>query len=124
MILTKFAGLGDVKHVGLSVSAAAERLLSLAYVEKRLMFLCAAKMVPVPERDLKLLLARLQYHAGGRCHSLRNRLREMRTTKIRIDGVPDERLAILLDEAFFTDKSNEVAQVMWWFHQQLLACYE
>jgi hypothetical protein len=124
MISTKFAGLGDVKRPGLSISAAAGRLLNLAFVEKRLMFLCTAKLVPVRERDLKLLLSRLQYHAAGRCQSLRNRLREMRTTKIRIDGIPDEGLAILFDEALFSDESNEVAQIVWWFHRQLFESYE
>jgi hypothetical protein len=124
MILTKFAGLGDVKRPGLSVSSATERLLCLAYVEKRLMFLCAAKMIPVPERDLKLLLGRLQYNAAGRCHSLRNRLREMRTAKVRIDGTPNEALAILLDEALYCDDRREVARLVWWFHHELLASYE
>jgi hypothetical protein len=124
MISTKFAGLGDVKRLGLSVGAAAQKLLCLAYVEKRLMFFCAAKMVSVPERDLKLLLGRLQYHAAGRCHSLRNRLREMRTTKVRIDGVPNEALAILLDETSYSDQSSEVAEIVWWIHQRLLASYE
>jgi hypothetical protein len=99
MISTKFAGLGDVRRPGLSVSAATNRQLCLTYVEKRLMFLCAAKMISVADRDLKVLLGRLQYHAAGRCHSLRNRLREMRTAKVRIDGVVNEALAILLDES-------------------------
>ena len=124
MISTKFAGLGDVTRLGLSVGAAAERLLCLAYVEKRLMFLCAAKMISVPRRDLKLLLGRLQFNAAGRCHSLRNRLREMRTAKVRIDGVPNEALAILLDEALYGDESREVPQIVWWIHQKLLASYE
>jgi hypothetical protein len=106
MISTKFAGLGDVKCPGLSVSAAAERLLCLSYVEKRLMFFCAAKMISVPERDLKVLLGRLQYHAAGRCHSLRLRLREMRTAKVRIDGLVNEALAILMDEALYADDSS------------------
>ena len=124
MISTKFAGLGDVKRPGLSVGSATERLLCLAYVEKRLMFLCAAKMISAPERDLKLLLGRLQYNAASRCHSLRNRLREMRTAKVRIDGVPNETLAILLDEALDGDDSREVARIVWWIHQELLARYE
>jgi hypothetical protein len=124
MILTKFAGLGDVKRPGLSVGSATERLLCLAYVEKRLMFLCAAKLISVPERDLKLLLGRLQYHAAGRCHSLRNRLREMRTAKVRIDGTPNQALAILLDEALHDDESPEVARMVWWIHHELLARYE
>jgi hypothetical protein len=124
MISTKFAGLGDVKRLGLTVGAAAQRLLGLAYVEKRLMFFCAAKVISVPQRDLKLLLGRLQYNAAGRCHSLRNRLREMRTAKVRIDGVPNEALAILLDEALYSDPSSQVAQIVWWIHQKLLASYE
>jgi len=124
MISTKYAGLGDVKCLGLSVGSATERLLCLAYTEKRLMFLCAAKMISAPERDLKLLLGRLQYNAAGRCHSLRHRLREMRTAKVRIDGVPNQALAILLDEAIYGDESREVARIVWWLHQELLASYQ
>jgi hypothetical protein len=124
MISTRFAGLGDVKRPGLSVVAATERLLCLAYVEKRLMFLCAAKMVSVPERDLKLMLGRLQHLAAGRCHSLRSRLREMRTAKVRIDGIVNEALAIFLDEASYGDESSEVARIVWWIHRELLAAYE
>jgi len=124
MISTKYAGLGDIKCLGLSVGSATERLLWLAYIEKRLMFLCAAKMISAPERDLKLLLGRLQYNAAGRCHSLRHRLREMRTAKVRIDGVPNEALAILLDEAVYVDESREVARIVWWIHQELLGSYE
>ena len=124
MISTKFAGLGDVKRPGLSVSAAAERLLCLAYTERRLMVLCAAKMISVPQRDLKLLLGRQQYYAAGRCHSLRERLRQMRTAKVRIDAIPNQVLAIFLDEVLFYDESGEVAQVIWWIHRQLLASYE
>jgi hypothetical protein len=124
MSSTKFAGLGDVKRPGLSVLAATQRLLCLSYVEKRLMFSCAAKMISVPERDLKLLLGRLQHQAAGRSHSLRHRLREMRTAKVRIDGVPSEALAILLDEALFGDDSSEVARFVWWIHRELLASYE
>jgi hypothetical protein len=124
MNLTKFAGLGDVKRSGLSVSSASARLLCLAYVEKRLMFLCAAKMISLAERDLKLLLGRLQYNAAGRCHSLRNRLREMRTAKVRIDGNPNDALAILLDEALYCEDRREVARLLWWVHYELLARYE
>jgi hypothetical protein len=124
MISTRFAGLGDVKRPGLSVAAATERLLCLAYVEKRLMFLCAAKMISVPERDLKLILGRLQHLAAGRCHSLRSRLREMRTAKVRIDGVVNEALAIFLDEASYGDESSEAARIACWIHRELLAAYE
>jgi hypothetical protein len=124
MTSTKFAGLGDVKRLGLSVSEATNRLLILAFAEKHLMFFCAAKMVSVPERDLKLLLSRLQYNAASRCHFLRNRLRELRTTKVRIDGVPAKALEIFFDEALFSDQSQEITEIARWILQQLLSSYE
>src|SRR5262249_8009404 len=120
----KFAGLGDVTGIGLSVQSAVDRLIRLAYVERRLMFLAAAHLGPVPERDLKLLLGRLQYHAGERCHGLRERLRQMRTPKSRIDAVPDERLEILMDEALLSTGSQEIAGAIWWLHSELQTAYQ
>jgi len=120
----KFAGLGDVTRVGLSVHSAVDRLLRFAYIERRLMFLAAAHLNPVPERDLKLLLGRLQYYAGERCHGLHTRLRQMRTPKSRIEGVPDERLKILIDEASPADSSREIAETIWWLHCALQAAYQ
>jgi hypothetical protein len=120
----KFAGLGDVTRVGLSVQSAVDRLLRLAYIERRLMFLAAAHLSPVPERDLKLLLGRLQYYAGERCHGLHTRLRQMRTPKSRIEGVPDERLKILMDEALPAGSSREIAETIWWLHCELQAAYQ
>jgi hypothetical protein len=120
----KFAGLGDVTRIGLSVQAAVDRLLRLAYVERRLMFMAAAHLAPVPERDLKLLLGRLQYHAGERCQWLHARLRQMRTPKTRIEAVPDERLEILMDEALPSDNSREIAETIWWLHCELHAAYQ
>jgi hypothetical protein len=120
----KFAGLGDVTRVGLSVQSAVDRLLRLAYIERRLMFLAAAHLSPVPERDLKLLLGRLQYYAGERCQRLHARLRQMRTPKSRIEGVPDERLKILMDEALPAGSSREIAETIWWLHCELQAAYQ
>jgi hypothetical protein len=120
----KFAGLGDVTRVGLSVQSAVDRLLRLAYIERRLMFLAAAHLGPVPERDLKLLLGRLQYYAGERCQGLQARLRQMRTPKNRIEGVPDERLEILMDEALPCAGSQEIAETIWWLHCKLQDAYQ
>ena len=120
----KFAGLGDVTRVGLSVQSAVDRLLRLAYIERRLMFLAAAYLGPVPERDLKLLLGRLQYYAGERCQGLHTRLRQMRMPKTRIEGVPDERLEILMDEALPSGSSREIAETLWWLHCKLQAAYQ
>ena len=120
----RFAGLGDVTRVGLSVRLAVDRLLRFAYVERRLMFLAAAHLGPVPERDLKLLLGRLQYDAGERCRGLRERLHQMRTPKSRIEKKPDEQLEILMDEAFRSESSREIAETIWWLHRELHATYE
>ena len=120
----RFAGLGDVTRVGLSVRLAVDRLLRFAYVEQRLMFLAAAHLGPVPERDLKLLLGRLQYDAGERCRGLRERLHQMRTPKSRIEKKPDEQLEILMDEAFRSESSREIAETIWWLHRELHATYE
>jgi len=120
----KFAGLGDVTRVGLSVRSAVDRLLRLAYVERRLMLLAAAHLGPVPARELKLLLGRLQYYAGERCQGLYARLRQMRTPKSRVEGVPDERLEILMDEALSSDSSREIAETIWWLHCELRAAYQ
>jgi hypothetical protein len=120
----KFAGLGDVTCVGMSVKSAVDRMLRLAYVERRLMFLAAAHLGPVPERDLKLLLGRLQYHAGERCQAFRERLRQMRTPKSRIEAVPDARLEILMDEALLSAGSQEIAETVWWLHCELQSAYQ
>jgi hypothetical protein len=124
MIDLRFAGLGDVKRIGLSVQAATERLLRLAYLEKRLMFLCAAHLVPATDHKLKLAFARFQFHAGQRSHGLRLRLREMRTPKVRIESTPAAALEVFMDEAMHLVDEREVAEVAWWLHQRSLQTYE
>jgi hypothetical protein len=121
----KFAGLGDdVKRVGLTVKDATARLLRLVYLEKRVMFYGAAKLVPVPDRDLKTFLGKLQYHAAERSELLRNRLRQMRVPKVRFDATPDPGLEILMDEAMHSHGNFEVAETAFWLHKWLLEAYE
>ncbi|MBV8899879.1 MAG: hypothetical protein JOY92_07185 [Verrucomicrobia bacterium] len=119
----KFAALGDVRKPGFSVPEAAGRLVRFAYLEKRLMFFCAAHMVGVCDRDLKVYLGRLQYQAASRADALRGRLRELRTPKIKIDGVPDPALEILADEAMHAGNDLEVATILHWLHAGLEGAY-
>jgi len=94
-----YAGLERVQAVGLSVAEAAQRLCRFAYVEQRLMRLFAARIVTVPERDVKVLMGRLQYEACLHASGLRARMVELRTSKGKLEQVPDRSLAALFDEA-------------------------
>lgn len=95
----RYAGLERVHAPGLSVSESAMRLRRLAYAEMRLMRLLASRVVTIANREVKLLLARLQYEACMHADGLRGRILEMRVAKSRLEAAPDEALAIFFDEA-------------------------
>ncbi len=95
----RYAGLRRILEPGLSVAAATGRLRRFAYVEARLMRLLASRIVSIPTRDVKALLARLQYEDALHADALRGRVREMRTNKSKLEGAPDGALEILFDEA-------------------------
>ncbi len=94
-----YAGLQNVLVPGLAVAEAAERLLRYAYFERRFMRLLASRIVTIPQRDIKALLARLQYEDAQHAEMLRARVSEMRTNKSKLESSPDPALAILFDEA-------------------------
>lgn len=93
----RYAGLKQVHSPGLSVDEASNRLQRLAYIEQRLMFLYASHVVTLPERDLKVLLGRLQYEAGQNANALRQRIQELRTPSRRLNKPPDKNLKIVFD---------------------------
>lgn len=95
----RYAGLDRVHAPGLSVGESAMRLRRLAYVEMRLMRLFASRVVTIADREVKLLMGRLQYEACMHADGLRARVLEMRVAKGRLDVVPDEALAVFFDEA-------------------------
>ena len=119
----RYAGLGDVKKTGLSVHSAAARLHQLSFVEKRLMFFCAAHLVGAPVRDLKLLLGRAQFLAAERCTALRKRLQELRMPKTRIDNCPSEAVKLAMDEADHCETIGEVAATAHALHAELVTTY-
>lgn len=95
----RYAGLQRVFTAGLSVTEAVERLRRFAYVEQRLMRLLASRIVSIPQRDIKVLLARLQYEDAVHADGWRNRIVELRTNKSKLEGAPDQALALLFAEA-------------------------
>jgi hypothetical protein len=119
----RYAGLGEVKKSGISVQSAAARLHHLSFVEKRVMFCCAAHLVGTPIRDFKLLLGRAQFLAAERCAGLRKRLQELRMPKVRIDHRPSEGLELAMDEAIHCQSSEEIAVIVHRLHADLLTTY-
>jgi len=96
----------------------------MAYVEERLMFLQAAHIVTTPQRDLKGLLSRLQYEDGLHSDLLKNRLKELRVSSSKGQGVPDTRLEVVMDEAMESDGSVELlAALVKVFKPALLDAY-
>jgi hypothetical protein len=95
----RYAGLEQVYTSGFSVAEAVERLSRFAYVEERLMRLFASRIVRIPERDIKVLMGRLQYEASVHVSNLRSRVLELRTAKGKLERVPDAFLERFFDEA-------------------------
>ena len=95
----RYAGLCQSFTPGLSVAQAVERQHRFAYIEQRLMRLLASRVVTIPNRDIKALLARLQFEDATHADGWRHRVSEMRTNKSKLEGVPGEALAVLFDEA-------------------------
>lgn len=120
----QYAGLPRAKEPGLSVETCAERLHRLAYVEERLMFLQAVHIVTTPQRDLKVLLSRLQHEDGLHSDQLKTRLTELRLSKNKVYKVPDERLKVVFDEAMYSTGSVELlAALVRVFKPALLKAY-
>lgn len=95
----RYAGLRRVHEPVLAVAEVAERLRRFAYIEERLMRLLVSRVVSIPDRDIKALLARLQYEDGLHADAWRERVRELRTNRSKLAGAPDPALEILFDEA-------------------------
>lgn len=120
----QYAGLENSQQPGLSVEACAARLHHLAYVEERLMLLQAAHIVSVPERDVKVLLARLQYEDCQHADQLKGRLPELRLSKKKAYAPPDAPLKLVFDEAMHAAGTAELlASLVRLFKPALLAAY-
>ena len=95
----RYAGLEGPLRPNRSVAETSERLRRLAYAERRLMRLLATRIVTIPHRDIKALLARMQYEHAQHAEGWRERVTELRTNKSKLEGSPDPALEILFDEA-------------------------
>ena len=122
--LYQYAGLENSQQPGLNVETCATRLHHLAYVEERLMFLQAAHIVSVPERDVKVLLARLQYEDGQHADQLKGRLPELRVSKKKAYEPPETPLKLFFDEAMHAANTAELlASMVNLFKPAVLAAY-
>ena len=95
----RLAGLRCTQTPGLSVAESVERLRRLAYAEERLMRLYATRIVALPQRDIKVLLGRLQYESATHADGLRRRILELRIAKGVLENPPSDALEIFFDEA-------------------------
>ena len=77
----QYAGLQNPKQEGFSVDQCAARIHRFAYAAERLMFLQAAHIISTPERDVKVLLARLQYENSQHASQFKARLPELRISR-------------------------------------------
>ncbi len=121
----QYAGLQNATHEGLSVDQCAARIQRFAYVAERLMFLQAAHIISTPERDVKVLLARLQYEASQHASQFKARLPELRVSKKKAYQAPDEPLQVAFDEAMYTVNTVELlAGLTKVFKPALLEAYQ
>ena len=108
----QYAGLQNAKQPGLSVDQCTTRLHRFAYAEEQLMFLQAAHIISAPERDVKVLLARLQYEDSQHGSQLKARLPELRVSKKKAYQAPDASLKIVFDEAMYAKSTVELLAVL------------
>ena len=104
----QYAGLHNATQGGLSVDQCAARIHRFAYAAERLMFLQAAHIISTPERDLKVLLARLQYEDSQHASQFKARLPELRVSRQKAYHPPDASLQIVFDEAMHAANTVEL----------------
>jgi hypothetical protein len=104
----QYAGLQNATQEGLSVDQCAARIHRFAYTAERLMFLQAAHIISTPERDVKVLLARLQYEASQHASQFKARLPELRVSKTKAYQDPDASLQAAFDEAMYAANTIEL----------------
>ena len=121
----QYAGLQNPKQEGLSVDQCAARIHRFAYATERLMFLQAAHIISTPERDVKVLLARLQYENSQYASQFKARLPELRVSKKKAYQAPDASLQIVFDEAMYAANTVELlAGLTKVFKPALLEAYQ
>jgi hypothetical protein len=119
------AGIKDAARQGYGVKENSELLRRYAYLEQRCMLLGARHLAGVPEWELKHALGRHLWEDAEHATALRQRVTELRTSATVVDRVPDERLALLMDEAERAESSLEVLVALYGVVKPaLLAAYE
>ena len=121
----QYAGLQNTTQQGFSVDQCAARLHRFAYAAERLMFLQAAHIISTPERDVKVLLARLQYENSQHASQFKARLPELRVSRTKAYQAPDVSLQMVFDEAIYATNTVELlAGLIKVFKPALLEAYQ
>ena len=121
----QYAGLQNTTQQGFSVDQCAARLHRFAYAAERLMFLQAAHIISTPERDVKVLLARLQYENSQHASQFKARLPELRVSRTKAYQAPDASLQMVFDEAMYAANTVELlAGLIKVFKPALLEAYQ
>lgn len=120
----QYAGIQNLRRSGMGVKECASRLHCLAYAEERLFLLQAAHIISAPERDIKGLLARLQYEDAQHATMLKSRLLEMRMSSKKAHASPGKGHEIVFDEAMHSRTTVELlAALVKVFKPALLDAY-
>ena len=120
----QYAGMQNTNRPGMSVQECVGRLHHLAYVEERLFLFQAVHIMTRPERDVKVLLARLQYEDSQHADLLKSRLLELRVPRKRAYEGPDKSLELVFDEAMCCRTTVELlASLVKVFKPALLEAY-
>ncbi len=89
------------------------------------MCLQAAHIISTPERDVKVLLARLQYEDSQHASQFKAQLPELRISKIKAYQAPDAALQIVFDEGMYAADTVELlAGLVKVFKPALLEAYQ
>ncbi len=121
----QYGGLSNTRRTGLSVAECARRLRRLACFEEQLTFLQAAHIISSPQRDVKALLARLQYEDADHATRIRARLAELRVAHPNLRQSPDAAMSVCFAEANWSQGSVElIAALARVLKPALLAAYK
>src|SRR5579884_2835050 len=97
--MRSIAGIADAQRLAFGVKENARRLQRYAYLEQRTLLALAGHLVGTPEWEIKQALGRHLWEDSEHTTWLRERITQLRTGESALDRVPDERLALLMDEA-------------------------
>jgi hypothetical protein len=109
--LPPLAGLAtyeEAARIGYSVDDNVELMRRYNFVEKKLFELCGAFINPTPEWEVKCALSLHLWLDAEHSQALRQRVAELRLPPLHLDKIPDPKLGVFLEEAFWAQNTVEL----------------